>query len=156
MEKAENSDSKVFLQCANVGDSTAFMLLNGEVVILSEDHKATNIKERARLEAMGISLPVNSTRLAGLAISRAFGDFFPKEIACGIISAPHVSLKYEIPENTKVIVASDGLWDVITSEEAFELIKNMDNASEAAHKLVKTAMSKFGCYDNITVIVIHL
>lgn len=66
--------------------------------------------EKERLIAMGIELEEHQSRLNGLSVSRAFGDFFPKENGVGMISAPYVSTVYELgPKDTHLILASDGV-----------------------------------------------
>jgi len=150
-------DGKRYLQSANVGDSTAFLCRNGEAIYLSEDHKPTSVNERKRLDSIGVKLNSGQTRLNGLAVSRAFGDFFPKEVNCGIICEPYISDLIEVgPKDTKLIVASDGLWDIMSGQHAFDLIDNISDPQVAAKKLVHTAVQSTKCTDNVTVIVIHL
>jgi serine/threonine protein phosphatase PrpC len=70
-----------------------------------------------------------------LSVSRAFGDFTlePYIIVDPFISQPIV-LSDETP-NGYLILACDGLWDVVTDEEATELIKSIPDATLAAEKL---------------------
>jgi len=146
-----------YVQCANVGDSTAFLCRQGKAVWLSEDHKVTNPLERTRITKMGIQLEEHQTRLNGLSVSRAFGDQFPKQMACGIVVNPYVSQKFILgPKDTRIIIASDGLWDVVQPQKAFDVIKKIKDTKEAATKLVRIAISDTRCHDNITVIVINL
>jgi len=145
------------VQCANVGDSTAFICRNGRAVPLSQDHKPTHPAERQRLEAMGIHMEEHQSRINGLAVSRAFGDRFPKEMQCGIVATPFVSKKFVInSSDTRIIIASDGLWDILQPQQAFNAVKNTSDPKEAATKLVKMAVSDQRCHDNVTVIVINL
>jgi len=67
-----------YIQSANVGDSASFLRRNGKAIALSEDHKPTMKNERERIRKMGIELGNGQTRLNGLAVSRAFGNHFPK------------------------------------------------------------------------------
>jgi len=105
-----------------------------------------------------VGLNSNQTRLYGLAISRAFGDMLHKTMESGVIGKPYTSDKILLPLNAsaRVILASDGLWDVFKAQEAFELIKDIPGAVQAAKKLVTAAVAKPDCCDNITVIVINL
>lgn len=91
-----------------------------------------------------------------LAVSRAFGDRHLKEF---VGADPDVT-EYRIDqdEDKVVIVATDGLWDVMSSEEAVEIVLAMDykgKADAAAKKLVSTAYYR-GSSDNITCIVLQL
>jgi serine/threonine protein phosphatase PrpC len=150
-------DGKRYLQCANIGDSTAFLCRFGLATLLSEDHKPTLSSERKRLNSMGVTLGKDQTRLCGLAVSRAFGDFFIKAENCGVISEPYISEIFELgPGDTRIILASDGLWDIISGQAAFDIIKKIPDSQLAAKKLIDTALKSIKCIDNVTVIVINL
>jgi len=152
-----STNGKRYLQSANLGDSTSFLLRNDKCITLSQDHKPTIPSERERIQAMGIKLEPGQSRLNGLAVSRAFGDHFPKETRCGIISEPYVSPSYELThKDTRLIVASDGLWDILSGEAAFASIKTVKSTTEASKKLCKQATSARECHDNVTVIVVNL
>jgi len=149
--------NKKYVQCANLGDSLAFLCRAGNAIELTQEHKPTNPSEKDRLLSMGVELEQHQSRLNGLSVSRAFGDFFPKENGVGMISVPYISALYELsPKDTHVIIASDGLWDVMTGQHACDLIKKSKSASESAEKLLKTALNSPKCRDNVTVIVVHL
>jgi len=152
-----SANGKRYAQSANLGDSTSYLLRKGKAVIMSQDHKPTIASERDRITAMGIKLEPGQSRLNGLAVSRAFGDHFPKDIGAGIISEPYVSESFELtPADGRIIVASDGLWDILSAEEAFNSIKSTKDPSQAARKLVKQAVSARDCHDNVTAIVVNL
>lgn len=51
-----------------------------------------------------------------------------------------------------IVLASDGLWDVMNGEEALTQIEPLESASDMSHKLVTTALENPKCQDNITVI----
>jgi protein phosphatase len=53
------------IQCANVGDSSAFLVRAGKAVALTVDHKVTTPSERSRVEALGIELGEKATRIPG-------------------------------------------------------------------------------------------
>jgi len=106
---------------------------------------------------MGVELTSGQSRLNGLGVSRAFGDIFPKEIKCGIVSDPFLSEVYELgEEDTRVIIASDGLWDIISGSRAFDLITSIPDPQAAANKLLQTALMSPKCNDNVTIIVVNL
>jgi len=76
---------------------------------------------------------------------------------CGMVVSPYVSPLYELTEeDTHLLLASDGLWDVVTGQRAFDLIRDTADAPSAAKKLVKTAVESSKCTDNVTVIVAAL
>jgi len=50
-------------------------------------------------------------------------------------------------------LACDGIWDVLTDQDAVDLIKDETSAQAMCEKLLKTALSK-GSTDNISVMVL--
>jgi len=147
---------KRYLQCANVGDSTAYICINDDAVPLSEDHNLKLKSERNRITELGIKLEPTQLRLSGLSVTRAFGDHFMKDMSMGLVSQPYISILYELgPQHSRVILASDGLWDIISGQQAFDMIKDMDD-KEATRKLLKSALCSKECVDNVTVLVVSL
>eukprot|EP01120_Amphizonella_sp_Union-15-10_P005148 TRINITY_DN15893_c0_g1_i1.p1 TRINITY_DN15893_c0_g1~~TRINITY_DN15893_c0_g1_i1.p1 ORF type:complete len:450 (-),score=112.38 TRINITY_DN15893_c0_g1_i1:23-1372(-) len=146
---------KRYLQAANVGDSTAFLCSDGMAVQLTVDHRPTEPSEFLRLNSQGQKIISGQTRVNGLAVSRALGDHFPKQVESGITCDPFVSQVIEIQSKDSLfIIATDGLWDIITGQHACNILKE-DHASakEMAKKLTRTAIQSKKCTDNVTVIV---
>lgn len=109
-----------YFQVANVGDSSAVIVTSdGKAEQLTVDHRPSVKSEKERLEKMGIILNEGQNRLNGLAVSRALGDHFPKSVECGLIAEPDVSKVIKITKKHKmIIIASDGLWDVVTDRKS--------------------------------------
>jgi len=130
---------------------------DGQIVPLTEDHKLSLASERKWIKEMGVELESGQSRINGIGLSRAFGDWFPKEMVCGIVSEPFLSELYELGAgDMRVVIATDGLWDIISGSRAFELINSTSNAHVAAEKLLQTALQSSKCNDNVTVIVVNL
>jgi len=147
------TDSVRTLYLANVGDSTAFLCRNGEAVQVSEEHKVTDPVETQRLKKLGLEF---STRLNGMAISRALGDHYMKQTP-GLIGEPFFLDPIELkPDDLFLIIASDGLWDTMTGQEAVDRVIDSEDAGKMARELVKAALDSKKCTDNITVIVVTL
>jgi len=147
-----------YIQAANVGDSTAFLQRANEVMWLTRDHKASSDEERERIRATGAELTSGQTRVSGgLAVSRALGDHFLKQEKVGLVGEPYVSPSIKLQDtDTTVILASDGLWDVMSGEEAMKIIESLDTAEAKAKRLINTALQNPKCTDNITVMVVQL
>ncbi|KAE9610663.1 putative protein-serine/threonine phosphatase [Lupinus albus] len=142
----------VKLVVANVGDSRAIACKNGVAKPLTVDHEPE--KERDLVESRGgfvVTMPGNVPRVDGvLAMTRAFGDGRLKD---HITAEPDVTIQ-KIEEDTEfIILASDGLWKVMTNQEACDCIKDVDDAYKASKKLVKEAKS-MGSYDDISCVVV--
>lgn len=122
---------------ANLGDSRAVLCrwIRDKIAIeLSTDHKPTNKEEKARILKKGGRIerlsfngqPAGPYRVwaddegPGIAMTRTLGDLQAKDI--GLISEPeikHIELK---PGDRFIVVASDGLWDMMNSAEAVGFI----------------------------------
>ncbi|KAG4398640.1 hypothetical protein GLYMA_08G081400v4 [Glycine max] len=142
----------VKLLVANIGDSRAISCKNGRAKPLTVDHEPE--KEKDLIESRGgfvSKKPGNVPRVDGqLEMTRAFGDGKLKE---HITAEPDVTIR-KIDEDTEfIILASDGLWKVMTNQEACDCIRDEDDAQKASKKLVKEAKSQ-GSYDDISCIVI--
>ncbi|KAL6975814.1 hypothetical protein U1Q18_024610 [Sarracenia purpurea var. burkii] len=73
----------------------------------------------------------------GLAMARAFGDFCLKEY--GVISIPEFSHWILTERDKFIVLASDGVWDVLSNEEVVEMVSSAPNRSSVARTLVDSA-----------------
>ncbi|KAH9307880.1 hypothetical protein KI387_035791 [Taxus chinensis] len=141
------------LYVANVGDSRAVILKAGEAVALSEDHKPNRSDERQRIEQAGGNVMWAGTwRVGGvLAVSRAFGNRLLKRF---VVAEPEIQEEIIKDDVDCLVIASDGLWDVVSNEDAVSLVKSIEDPEAAARKLTETAFNK-GSADNITCVVVR-
>ena len=138
------------LYCANVGDSSC-ALLGKTNEFITVEHKCTNKKEMKRIEKEGGKIIDN--RLGGiLAVSRGLGDFDLK--TKGLSCEPNIVKKLIEHSLNYCVLASDGVWDVLSPDEVSKLIQNK-KVDEMAKIIVETAMDR-GSEDNISCIVIEL
>ncbi|KAM0944099.1 putative protein-serine/threonine phosphatase [Dioscorea sansibarensis] len=163
---------------ANCGDSRAVLCRGKQPVALSSDHKPNRKDEYARIQAEGGEVTLSKGyRVFGLLpVSRSIGH---RSLKPWIIPDPEIMVVQRAREDECLILASDGLWDVMTNEEACDAAreqillwydksaviatpapiqkgKEADTAAQAAaHYLSKLAIEK-GSMDNITVIVVDL
>ncbi|KAF8116754.1 hypothetical protein N665_0014s0018 [Sinapis alba] len=114
--------TKEHIVVANTGDSRAVLCRNGMAIPLSSDHKPDRPDERARIEAAGGRvLVVDGARVEGiLATSRAIGDRYLKPI---VAWEPEVTFMRREPGDECLILASDGLWDVLSSQLACDIAR---------------------------------
>jgi len=145
-------NAKRVIYCANVGDSRCVLVSNNGVKRLSYDHKASDPSEIDRVNKSG-GIIFNGRVFGQLIITRAFGDNSLKRY--GVTATPYISKNF-INENDKYLVlASDGVWDVIEDEELFKLSKSVSNSDEFAKLILKTSLLR-GTQDNISCIVMKL
>ncbi|KAL4556894.1 hypothetical protein LXL04_035060 [Taraxacum kok-saghyz] len=102
---------------SNCGDSRAVLCRNGVAIPLSSDHKPDRPDELARIEeAGGRVIYWDGARVLGvLAMSRAIGDNYLKPY---VIPEPEVTVTERTAEDECLILASDGLWDVVSNDVA--------------------------------------
>ncbi|CAN6456825.1 unnamed protein product [Victoria cruziana] len=140
------------LVVANVGDSRAVICSDGVAKQLSVDHDPD--KEQRTIEEKGgfvTHIPGDVPRVDGqLAMARSFGD---RRIKAHLSSKPHVTVEMIDSDTEFIILASDGLWMVMTSEEAVDAIKDVEDAQEAAEQLVEEALSRNSTDDISTVVI---
>ncbi|TKY71197.1 phosphatase 2C 70 [Spatholobus suberectus] len=137
-----DGNENFFAQCANVGDSACIMSVNGKQIKMTEDHKITNYSERLRIEETGEPLKDGETRLYGINLARMLGDKFLKQQDCRFSSEPYISQVVHIDQASKAfaILASDGLWDVVSVKKAIQLVFQMkERNSERESTAEKTA-----------------
>ncbi len=141
------------LLVANVGDSRAVISRGGKAVALSTDHKPNRTDERQRIEdAGGVVMWAGTWRVGGvLAVSRAFGDRLLKQY---VVADPEIQ-EDTIKEGVDFLVlASDGLWDVVSNQDAVSMVATIPDAEEAANKLTGEAFRR-GSADNITCVIVR-
>ncbi|CEP63958.1 type 2C protein phosphatase PTC1 LALA0_S09e06326g [Lachancea lanzarotensis] len=148
-EKIELDEHKRMLYTANVGDTRIVLCRNGHSVRLTYDHKASDILEMQRVEAAG-GLVMRSRVNGMLAVTRSLGDKFFDSL---VVGNPFTTSVEITTTDQFLIIACDGLWDVLEDQEACDAIKGIDDANEAAKILVRTAL-KQGTTDNVTVMVV--
>ncbi|KAJ0981547.1 hypothetical protein J5N97_009802 [Dioscorea zingiberensis] len=127
-------NNEFYAQCANVGDSACFMSINEKQINMTEDHRISSLTERARMMKIGMPLKDGETRLCGINLARMLGDKFLKEQDARFSSEPYVSPVLHISRacTAFAVIASDGLWDVISAKKATQLALQM-KARENAH-----------------------
>ncbi|XP_055550321.1 protein phosphatase 1L isoform X2 [Wyeomyia smithii] len=142
---------------ANVGDSRGVMCdLKGNAIPLSFDHKPQQVREQKRIADAGGFISFKGVwRVAGiLATSRALGDFPLKEKNLVIAEPDILSFDLVYHRPMFLILASDGLWDTFSNEEAVAFIRDRLDEPHFGAKSITLQSYNRGSVDNITVLVI--
>ncbi|CEG37311.1 probable protein phosphatase 2c 52-like [Plasmopara halstedii] len=158
-----------FLHVGNVGDSRAVVVTRfGDAIAMSDDQKPNRKDERRRLEARGAFVTgkpdfmyriwplkkiIDVPRVNGqLAMSRSIGDVTLKPyISCD----PEIQSRKLSKNDRFLIMATDGLWDVVSSKRAAKIAICYKDPQAVANALVGLALQRHTC-DNITVLVVKL
>jgi protein phosphatase 1L len=144
------------LHYAWAGDSR-LVVHNGPA---TKDHKPNDPQEKERIEKAGGKVEFYGVpRVNGLAVARAIGDKSAKKAGKGqVIATPEYDQYQLTPANEFMILASDGIWDKVSNEDAISLVKaalKQGCSSKTAASILKDAAIKAGSGDNITAMVVH-
>jgi serine/threonine protein phosphatase PrpC len=170
------------LICANVGDSRAVLgryekhTKKWVPLELSRDHKPTEPDEATRILNRGGRIKpfideqtgeefgpkriwVKNEDVPGLAMTRSFGDSVAASVGC--ICLPEIK-EFEFDEGDKfLILASDGIWEFIESEECINIIGkyyNNNNIEECCNYLYTESRKRWikeeEVVDDITLILV--
>lgn len=142
-----------YLVVANAGDSRAIISRESGVSRLTHDHKPSDEAEAKRLTDDGAF--IRDGRVNGMiGITRALGDHTMKQ---WIISTPYVQVLELQPTDEFLVLACDGVWDVVKDEEAIAFLKEKGEVPAATlAKALAVEAIKRGSQDNISVIVVRL
>lgn len=152
---------------SNCGDSRAILCRRTQTIPLTVDHKPDRADELSRIEGEGGKvINWNGARVFGvLAMSRAIGDIYMSPF---IIPVPEITFMTRSDEDECLILASDGLWDVMSNDEVGEVARRLlrrrrrsmedgdiSPAQVVADTLTQLAIGK-NSSDNISIIVVDL
>jgi len=136
---------------ANAGDSRAVLCRNGQAVDLSQDHKPSLPSERKRIEQAGgwiepeQEVPGAICRVNGdLSLSRAIGDLeykrngrLPPESQI-VTAVPEIQRVARTPQDEFLLLACDGIWDVVSSRAAVDFLRGKLGSRESWAKRLAT------------------
>lgn len=141
---------------ANVGDARALIIGRGGFHQLTIDHRLDNRLEKRRIEEMGgkIRYPYTFRDNLGLMPTRTIGDHYFKKV--GIIATPSVN-EYRISENDLILIlACDGLFDVVANEEVADFARKFPQPEPLLEALKNEVLVNRQGSDNLTVIALAL
>jgi len=143
------------LAVANVGDSRAVLCRDATAVDITKDQIADREDERARIEGAGgfCSIRLGQWRVgdAGLAVTRSIGDADLKNQ--GVTAEAEIA-EFDLgPEDSFLILATDGLWDKVSGADAIDVIHDtVKQPAMCAQRIVTEALAR-GSQDNVSAIV---
>jgi len=163
------NDDSTSIYVANTGDSRAILITNYQkkeeckFVEMSSDHKPNKPPEKLRItKNHGRVVLAGTWRVEGqLAVSRAIGDRHLKQ---WVIPDPEITHRKLEPQDLCVVLASDGVWDVLTNATVADLcIEAHSTCTKPSQKWVQEAAKIItyrafvgGSTDNITTLVVDL
>eukprot|EP00047_Mylnosiga_fluctuans_P021596 m.106834 g.106834 ORF g.106834 m.106834 type:complete len:445 (+) comp8955_c2_seq7:562-1896(+) len=146
---------------AHLGDARAVLCRGGKADFSTKDHKPDNPEETKRIvDAGGFVAAKRVCRC--LAVSRAFGDhyFKSKEArpeARMVSSVPDVAVIARQPEDEFLLLACDGVWDVMDPQQACDFVREQllgaSSIAAVCSALVDRCLQR-GSTDNITAMLV--
>uniref|UniRef100_A0A8B9M702 protein-serine/threonine phosphatase n=1 Tax=Accipiter nisus TaxID=211598 RepID=A0A8B9M702_9AVES len=146
----------------NCGDSRAVLYRNGQVCFSTQDHKPCNPREKERIQNAGGSVMIQRVN-GSLAVSRALGDYDYKCVDGKgpteqlVSPEPEVCEILRAEEDEFIILACDGIWDVMSNEELCEFVKSRlevsDDLEKVCNWVVDTCLHK-GSRDNMSIVLV--
>lgn len=122
---------------ANAGDSRAVLCRAGKTIDMSADHKPNLPSEVARIQKAGgvvieqqVGDHVHYRVNGNLNLSRSIGDLQYKQNSTLsaqeqlIVCHPDVRSFPRHPDDEFMIIACDGVWDVLSSQEAVDFVRS--------------------------------
>lgn len=137
--------------CFNVGDSRAIVVkMDGSIFPLTVDHKPDTQEEIDRIRLRGGF--VMDKRTSGvLSMSRSLGDFGVR----GIVPTPSFIDYNAQPNDFRVVMCCDGVFDVMTNEEVGFIVASESDTMRCAAIIRNIAFTRMSL-DNISVIVVDV
>ncbi|CAA6661642.1 unnamed protein product [Spirodela intermedia] len=148
------------LLVANAGDCRAVLSRAGTAVEMSKDHRPCCGIERMRVEALGGF--IDGEYLNGeIGVTRALGDWHLDGIKSAdggpLIAEPEMKMITLGKDDEFLVIGSDGLWDVFTSQNAVDFarrrLQDHNDARACSRELVEEAIKR-GADDNLTALVV--
>ncbi|KAG7492504.1 hypothetical protein MATL_G00015270 [Megalops atlanticus] len=146
----------------NCGDSRAVLCRAGAVGFSTLDHKPCDPRERERIQNAGGSVMIQRVN-GSLAVSRALGDYDYKCVDGKGPTEQLVSPEPEVfeiprtPEDEFVVLACDGIWDVMSNEELCQFVRSRlqvwNDLERVCNAVVDTCLHK-GSRDNMSVVLV--
>ena len=146
--------SPTHIYLINCGDSRAIAVSDNQIVLHTLDHKPINPVERERIHNAGGSVMIQRVN-GSLAVSRALGDYEYKSVEgkgpCEqlVSPEPEIYVHERTDKDEFVVLACDGIWDVMTNEDLKEFVharlKVTDDLVKVSNEVLDTCLSKVSC-----------
>ncbi|KAL4341357.1 hypothetical protein GQ457_08G012920 [Hibiscus cannabinus] len=147
--------NKLFV--ANAGDCRTILCRRGCPLALSRDHVASCPEERSRVVSAGgeVKWQVDTWRVgrAALQVTRSIGD---DDLKPAVTAEPEITETVLSADDEFLVMASDGLWDVVSETEVMTIIRDTVKEPAMCSKRLATEAVERGSKDNVTVIVVFL
>ena len=122
------------------------------MILLTKDHKCCDANEVKRIRDKG-GIVFRERVFGTLMLTRSFGDKEMKKY--GVLSTPDIYIKNVEKDDLFILIASDGVWDVIEENDILKMTQEGISSNDFSKKIVNLAKER-DTHDNISCIVIKL
>ncbi len=145
-------NGKDLLWCA-VGDSRAYLIRNGEMVQLTQDHNYHTVLVEKRNAGLLDAAEFEKEDARGEALISFLG-------IGNLALIDYSKTPFKLQTDDKIVIMSDGLYKTVTDAEIFRILDNFNNIGEAVGALEmkskKNAKNQNESRDNITIALIKI
>ncbi|XP_047064016.1 probable protein phosphatase 2C 42 [Lolium rigidum] len=153
----------------NAGDCRCVLSRNGQAIILTTDHKPSVPAEKQRIENAGRSVTVTggASRIDnGIAVSRSIGDMRYKTNSRltpaqqALTSSPEIRLEKITDDTEFLVMACDGVWDVVLNQGLIEIIRGNMKSGKDLGKICEAILDMCveppqPSVDNMTILLVR-
>ena len=149
----DKKEVKRTLICSNIGDSCGYLINKNNIKLITKYHKCDDNSEVQRIRDNG-GIVFQGRIFGKLILTRTLGDKEMKKY--GVLPLPDFFIKQIEKDDLFVIIASDGVWDVINEDELYKMGNEKELSSEIFSKKIIDIAKERDTRDNSSCIVIKL
>jgi len=137
---------------AHVGDSRIYLLRQGEIRQLSEDHSlvAMMVASEQITQEESLNHPDRNVLTKSLGSKRGLSDGYVQDL-----SRTGEGLSMTLEDGDLLLLCSDGVWDLISAGELAEIFKNHQSLQSAVDETIVQVLNQ-GASDNATILALQL
>jgi PPM family protein phosphatase len=139
------------LVVAHVGDSRIYLLRNGEIQQISEDHSLVAMKVASGeiTEEESLTHPERNVLLKSLGSKKSLSDGYVQNLT-RTMDVPSTNLE----DGDILLLCSDGVWDLVSKPEFQEVFTTSESLQLAVDRVIQLTLDR-GASDNSTLLALE-
>ena len=138
------------LMVAHVGDSRIYLLRNGQIKQISEDHSlvAMKVANGEITEEESLTHPERNVLLKSLGSKKSLSDGYVQNLT-RTIDAPSMTLE----DGDVLLLCSDGVWDLVSKQDFQDIFVCAESLQAGVDKTIQMVIDR-GASDNSTLVAL--
>lgn len=138
------------LMISHVGDSRIYLIRNGDIKQLSEDHSLVNmlLASGQITEEESLNHPDRNVLIKSLGSKSVLTSGYVQNL-----SKNNDKISLTLEDNDLLILCSDGVWDYFTNQAFLDIFNQENNLDLAINKIIQEVLNQ-GASDNATIIAL--